>query len=168
MNILTRLLAPLAALAVMTGAAAAGEAEDAAAAVNAVYEAISGPPGEPRDFDALRALFAPGALMGVAGPGGNSEGRLTLFSVEDYIANSGPRLVEIGFVESETRRDVRVYGEIATVYSAYEGVRADTGELIAEGVNVFTLARTDGEWKILSLVWRQSDDAWPVERAFGP
>ena len=92
--------------------------------------------------------------------------RAVSLTVEDYIARNGERLAEIGFTEIETRRETFVYGGLASVLSAYEAIRADTGELVAEGVNVLTLMRVGDDWKIASIAWRAADADWPVERAF--
>ena len=134
--------------------------------MEALYASISGPVGAPRDFDTLRALFLDGAVMGIAGPGPEGTGRAGLFSVEEYITRNGESLVSIGFSETETARRTWVYGELATVHSAYVGTRLDTGAVIATGINVLTLARVEEEWKIASILWRPADEAWPVERGF--
>ncbi|TGY90474.1 hypothetical protein E5163_04975 [Marinicauda algicola] len=135
--------------------------------MEALYASISGPVGAPRDFDMLRSLFLEGAVMGFVAPGEEGEVRARTFTVEGYIENNADRLVEVGFVETETRRQTWVYGELATVYSAYEGLRSDTGETIVSGINVLTLLETDEGWKIASILWRPADAEWPVERGFG-
>ena len=53
-------------------------------AIRGTYAVISGPPGQKRDFDRMRALFAPGALLRVITPKGIRGG-----SLDDYIAKSG-------------------------------------------------------------------------------
>ena len=45
-------------------------------AVRGVYEVISGPPGQKRDFDRMRTLFAPGATLKAIGPKGLHGGSL--------------------------------------------------------------------------------------------
>ena len=50
----------------LLAAAASAPAADLAGidqAIRGVYEVISGPPGQKRDFDRMRAMFAPGATM---------------------------------------------------------------------------------------------------------
>jgi hypothetical protein len=134
-------------------------------AVEALYDVISGPVGEARDWDHFHALFVDGARMTVVVPG--DEGvRVVTLSPDDYVERSGANLVTIGFTETETRRRTYLYGEMATVMSAYEGVRADTGETIAVGINTLVLVEEDGAWKIASIAWRPADGDWPVERGF--
>ncbi|MCR9129561.1 MAG: nuclear transport factor 2 family protein [Alphaproteobacteria bacterium] len=146
--------------------AASAIAQDApGAAVEALYEVISGPVGEARDWDRFRTLFTEHARMTVVTPG--EEGvRIASLSPEDYIERAGPNLVRIGFTETETRRRTYQYGEMATILSGYEGVRTDTGETIAVGINTLVLVEQDGAWKIVSIAWRPADEAWPVEAGF--
>ena len=135
-------------------------------AVEALYAVISGPVGEVRDWDRFRAMFLEGAQMTVLAPTPEGEERVVTLSIEDYVSRNAERLSEMGFTEAETRRQTHVYGGLATILSAYEATRADTGETIATGVNTIVLARQEGVWKVASLAWRSETEDWPVERAF--
>jgi hypothetical protein len=161
MRIVTTALAGLAAL-----AAAAQAQETPGEALEALYEVISGPVGEARDWDRFRSLFVEGAQMSVVVTAPDGAERVVIVTLDDYIARNGDRLAEIGFTETETRRETFLYGGMATVLSAYEAVRADTGERIAEGVNSLIIVDDGGQWKIAAIAWRAADADWPVERAF--
>lgn len=161
MRIVTTALAGLAAL-----AAAAQAQETPGAALEALYEVISGPVGEARDWERFRSLFVDGAQMSVVVTGSDGAERVVIVTLDDYIARNGGRLAEIGFTETETRRETFLYGGMATILSAYEAVRADTGERIAEGVNSLIIVDDGGQWKIAAIAWRAADADWPVERAF--
>lgn len=134
--------------------------------INALYDVISGPVGEARDFDAMRDLFMDGASMGAVGAGPDGEGRGRVITLDDYIERSGPWLVENGFTERATRTEITHWGEIAYARSAYEGVNGVTGEVFLIGVNFITLFKIEGEWKIASILWRTETEDWPVEAAF--
>lgn len=135
-------------------------------AVEALYEVISGPVGEPRDWERFRAMFLDGAQMTVLAPMPEGEERVVTLTVEEYVSRNAERLSEMGFTEAETRRQTHVYGGLATILSAYEATRSDTGETFATGVNTIVLAREEGVWKVASLAWRSETEDWPVERAF--
>ena len=135
-------------------------------AVEALYDVISGPVGEARDWDRFRAMFLDGAQMTVLAPMPEGEERVVTLTIEDYVSRNAGRLSQMGFTEAETRRQTHVYGGLATVLSAYEAIRADTGETFATGVNTIVLARQDGVWKVASLAWRSETEDWPVGRAF--
>jgi hypothetical protein len=78
-------------------------------AVRGVYEVISGPPGQKRDFDRMRSMFAPGATMKAIGPKGMTGG-----SVEEYIEKDREILEREGFTERELGRRVEIWGKLAT------------------------------------------------------
>ena len=143
-----------------------GESLAVSEAVDALYDVISGPVGQARDWDRFRDMFLANAVMGAVGPGPDGLGRASTFSPDGYIERSGEWLVENGFTEEPTRTDITLYGELAYVKSAYEGTNGATGETFLYGVNFITLFKVEGEWKIASILWRQADENWPVEAAF--
>lgn len=151
-------------LALLAGTAQAQETPGEA--LDALYGVISGPVGETRDWERFRALFLPGAQMSVAVSAPDGTEQVVVLTLDDYIERNGEALARIGFTETETRRQTHLYGGMATILSAYEAVRADTGEQIAEGVNSLTILNDGGTWKIASIAWRAADSDWPVERAF--
>jgi len=89
-------------------------------AIRGVYEVISGPPGQKRDFDRMRSMFAPGATMKAIGPKGVRGG-----TVEDYIARNSAILEKEGVTERELGRRVEIWGNLATAWSSYDGLTAD-------------------------------------------
>lgn len=135
-------------------------------AVEALYEVISGPVGELRDWERFRAMFLDSAQMTVLAPLPEGGERVVTLTIDEYVSRNAERLSEMGFTEAETRRQSHVYGGLATILSAYEATRADTGETFATGVNTLVLAREEGVWKVASLAWRSETEDWPVERAF--
>jgi hypothetical protein len=133
-------------------AASAAPADDLAgidAAIRGTYEIISGPPGQKRDFDKMRTMFAPGALLRVITPKGIRGGDL-----EGYIKASGPILEKEGFTEKELGRRTEVYGNLATVWSAYDG-RTASGSFHERGINSFQLVKVDGKWLVASILWQE-------------
>src|SRR5919202_3952344 len=89
-------------------------------AIHDVYAVISGPPGQKRDFDRMRSLFAPGATLRAIGPRGIGGG-----SLEDYIKRNAEILEQKGFTERELGRRTEIWGGLATAWSAYDGKTAD-------------------------------------------
>ena len=121
------------------------------AAIRGVYEVISGPPGQKRDFDRMRAMFAPGATMKAIGPKGLRGG-----TVEDYISRNSAILEKEGFTERELGRRVEVWGGLATAWSAYDG-RTANGSFHERGINSFQLVKVDGKWLVASILWQEAD-----------
>ena len=128
------------------------------AAIRGVYEVISGPPGQKRDFDRMRSLFAPGATMKAIGPKGLHGG-----SVEDYIARDRDILEREGFTERELGRRLQVWGGLATAWSSYDG-RTANGSFHERGINSFELVKIDGKWLIASILWQEEAPGNPLSR----
>ena len=119
------------------------------AAIHGVYDVISGPPGQKRDFDRMRALFAKGATLKAIGPKGIGGG-----SVEDYISRNAEVLEKEGFTERELGRRTELYGNLATVWSAYDG-RTANGSFHERGINSFQLVKVGGKWLVASILWQE-------------
>ena len=145
-------------LAVAVGAAAAPKADLAGidAAIRGVYAVISGPPGQKRDFDKMRSLFAPGATLKAIGPKGLRGG-----SLEDYIGRNSAILEKEGFTERELGRRVELWGGLATAWSAYDG-RTSNGSFHERGINSFQLVKVDGKWLVASILWQEETPDNPL------
>ena len=122
-------------------------------AIRGVYEVISGPPGQKRDFDKMRTMFAPNATLKAIGPKGLRGG-----SVEDYVGRNAKILEEKGFTERELGRRVELWGGLATAWSAYDGRTAD-GSFHERGINSFQLVKIDGKWLVASILWQEETPA---------
>ena len=125
-------------------------------AIRGVYDVISGPPGQKRDFDKMRSLFAPGATLKAIGPKGLRGG-----TVEDYIKRNSEILEKEGFTERELGRRVEVWGGLATAWSAYDG-RTANGSFHERGINSFQLVKVDGKWLVASILWQEETPANPL------
>jgi hypothetical protein len=124
------------------------------------YEVISGPPGNPRDWDAMRALYLPGARMTALRPDGEE-----VCTVEEYIASKRDFLTDNGFSESALINRIEVYGGIAHAWSSYSGdwTEADGTPGKTRGINSFQLRRDEtGAWRIHSLLWQVETPAIPL------
>jgi len=125
-------------------------------AIRAVYQVISGPPGQKRDFDKMRSLFAPGATLKANAPKGVRGGTL-----EDYISRNAAILEQKGFTERELGRHMEVWGGLATAWSAYDGRTAD-GSFHERGINSFQLVKVDGKWLVASILWQEETPQNPL------
>jgi hypothetical protein len=126
------------------------------AAIRSVYAVISGPPGQKRDFDRMRSLFAPGATLKATGPSGVRGG-----SLEDYISRNKDVLERDGFTERELGRRTEIWGGLATAWSAYDG-RTANGSFHERGINSFQLVKIDGRWLVASILWQEETPQNPL------
>ncbi|MDB5791591.1 MAG: hypothetical protein JWQ80_1615 [Massilia sp.] len=128
------------------------------AIVAALYDVISGPAGVPRNWNRMRALFAPDAkLMGI---GARPEGGFGLraMTVEDYISRNMSAFNTSGFYEREISRTTDAFGQLAHVFSTYELLRSpNDARPFMRGINSIQLAHDGKRWWIANLVWRAED-----------
>ena len=124
--------------------------------IGEVYAVISGPPGQKRNFDHMRSLFAPGATLKAIGPKGLRGG-----SLEDYITRNSAILEKEGFTERELGRRVEIWGGLATAWSAYDG-RTANGSFHERGINSFQLVKVDGKWLVASILWQEEGKEFPL------
>jgi hypothetical protein len=120
--------------------------------VRALYETISGPAG-PRDWDRERSLLAPGARLQPTRPKEGGGGTMEVFDVEGYIASRTPFFAQGDFYEVEVSRRVDHFGNIAQVWSQYEGRRSPEGEPFMRGINSIQLFNDGDRWWIVSVLW---------------
>ena len=103
------------------------DVESQDAIVAAVYDVISGPAGQKRNWDRLRSLFLPEARMIATGKRQDGTFGKRVMSVEDYISNSGPILERDGFFEKEIGRKTEQFGNIVHIFSTYDSKTKDPG-----------------------------------------
>lgn len=131
------------------------------AIVAALYDVISGPVGQARNWNRMRSLFIPGgALMPTGMRPGGAVG-MRVLGVNDYIAVSGPQLERIGFREREIARTVEQFGHIAHVWSTYEG-RTETDTTVIRGINSIQLMNDGTRWWVVSVFWEAETAANPL------
>ena len=141
--------------------AAAADVGSIDAIITALYDVISGPAGQPRDWTRMRALFVPGGrLMPTLSRPGGSTG-MRILEVNDYIALSGPMLERRGFREREIARRVEQFGHIAHVFSTYEG-RTETDATVIRGINSIQLLHDGARWWVVSVYWEAESPGNPL------
>ena len=120
------------------------------ATVLAVYNVLSGPAGR-RDWNRFEALFAPNAQIATI-----EAGKITVLTPHDYAEGLKPVLNEKSLFEHPVSTRVQRDGDVAQVWTAFEGRAAANQEKPdARGVESFQLVRTDGTWKVQSLLRQQ-------------
>jgi hypothetical protein len=160
--------APAAAQASAATPAPEARKEDVAsmdAILAALYDVISGPAGQARDWNRFRSLFTPGARLIPTGRTPEGTARITVSDPEGYIERSSKALSQ-GFFEKEVARKVDRFGGIAHVFSTYEARRkADDTELLARGINSIQLFNDGTRWWIVSIYWQaeRPDSQIPAE-----
>jgi len=124
--------------------------------MNALYEVLSGPAGQPRDWERYRSLFIEGArLMPVVAVAGQKP-HVRQLTVEDYIRRVEPIFAVENFWERETSRQTEIIGRIAHVLSKYESLRDPKGPPFEHDANSIQLFYDDSRWWVVSVMWNTS------------
>lgn len=120
----------------------------------ALYDVISGPASQERDWDRFRSLFAPEArLIPVARRSDETTPRAVFLTVDDYIARSAPLMTERGFFEREIGRVAERFENIAHVFSTYESRWTQDGEVFQRGINSIQLMWDGRRWWVVNIMW---------------
>jgi hypothetical protein len=121
--------------------------------ISALYEVISGPAGQKRDWDRFRSLFAPGARLI---PALSREGEtpvIRVLDVEAYIRRVDPIFEKEDFWESEKERKTDTSGNLVHAFSTYESRHAPGGQPFQTGVNSIQLFGDGTRWWIVTVMW---------------
>jgi hypothetical protein len=139
------------------------------AIVAALYDVISGPVGQKRDWDRFRSLFAEGArLIPSGGPRPDGTLGYRVMTPEDYITRGEKMLVESGFTESEIHRVVENFGPVTHVFSTYEARHNSEKEPFLRGVNSIQLVHDGKRWYVLTIFWAPESDTRKIPPKYLP
>jgi hypothetical protein len=123
--------------------------------MHSLYDVISGPAGQDRDWKAFRNLFAEDARMYIAVPDKEQGSVLKSITPEEYIERNQTRFADIGFNERELYRIANSYGAGTQVFSTYEShfVNKNGEEEITKGINNVQLYFDGERYFIVSIFW---------------
>lgn len=138
------------------------------ALVAALYDVISGPKGQARDWNRFRSLFAPGARMIPSGKRPDGTQGFRVLTPEEYIARSEKLLVEEGFRERELHRVVERFGPLVHVFSTYEGTREGDTKLFVRGINSIQAVYDGKRWWLLTVSWTPETPDEPLPSKYLP
>lgn len=130
---------------------------DAGSVIDTMYASMSFERGELPAWERQAEVFAPDARLVRVNDEGVFEFNPRTFreDLEQKIASGALP----SFWESETSREMRVFGDIAHVLSTYEMRTCRGGELIARAIKSIQLFRRDGRWWISAMVWQREGRA---------
>jgi hypothetical protein len=137
--------------------------------IGVLYDVISGPPGQDRDWGRFRSLFASGARLIVAAP--SPEGRVPSRSmtVDEYVVAADPFLKRDGFWEREIARRAERYGNVAHVFSTYESrVKSADSPPFSRGINSIQLVTNGERWWVVTILWDFERAGNPIPREYLP
>jgi hypothetical protein len=135
----------------------------------AVYDVISGPAGQKRDWDRFRSLYWPGARLIPTGAKKDAPGfAARVFSPEEYVARATAIFEKEGFYEREAARRTERYGNIVQVFSTYESRHDPKEPPFARGINSFQLFFDGTRWWVVTVFWQAESPENPIPKEFLP
>jgi len=132
------------------------------AIITTLYEVISGPAGEKRDWDLMRGLFQEDARLQAMARDQQGNPRLISMTVEGYIERNGPYLEENGFFEVELHRKTDRFGNIVQIFSTYASKRTEDGPVYQRGINSIQLIKMDDRYYITNILWNSEYEDTPI------
>lgn len=138
------------------------------AIMHAVYDVISGPAGQARDWDRFKSLFIPGArLIPAFKRPTDTKWNTRVLSPEEFATNSQRAVQQQGFFEREISRKTEQYGQIAQVFSTYESRHAaNDPEPFVRGINSFQLLNDGQRWWVVTIYWQGETKDNPIPQEF--
>ncbi|MEQ8329541.1 MAG: hypothetical protein RH859_03665 [Longimicrobiales bacterium] len=123
--------------------------------IAALYDVISGPAGEARDWDRFLGLFIPeGARLIPSGVNAQGVAGYQIWTPQEYVERAGASLEQNGFFEREIGRASDTFGNVVHVFSAYDSKRtAQDPEPFARGINSIQLFHDGSRYWIVSVFW---------------
>jgi len=151
-------------------AAKADDVKSVDAIIKALYDVISGPKGQPRDWARMRSLFLPdGRLIPSRTDRETHRADAVVLTIDGYIERSSARMESEGFFERGVNNVVEQYGNIAHVWSTYESRHAAADVMpFARGINSFQLLKSGGRYYVVEILWDAETPANPLPKAYLP
>jgi hypothetical protein len=150
------------------------DTESPEACVHALYEVISGPPEQPRDWARFRELCRPEARFLLATVGPDGAPLTQLWDVEGFVAEGRKSFAARGLWETELAARTERFGRVAHVFSSY-ATRLDRPDapIVSRGVNSIQLVwdpaetGSEGAWHIAHLIWDRERPGSELPRDLG-
>ncbi|MGH7539839.1 MAG: hypothetical protein ACRELC_02450, partial [Gemmatimonadota bacterium] len=139
------------------------------AIIGVLYEVISGPAGEERDWNRFRSLFLPeGRLI----PTGRTEAGAhfhRVLSPDEWIEGAEPFFEQNGFFEREIARATEEFGKVAHAFSTYESrYIAEDLEPFQRGINSIQLLHDGTRWWVATVLWMGETPEHPIPAVYLP
>jgi hypothetical protein len=137
-------------------AARPGDVDSIEHIIAAVYDVISGPPGQ-RDWDRFRGFFYTGARLIPTRRDDKGPVTARALTPDEYAKRGQDYFSKEGFFENSVANHVEQWDNIAHVWSTYESHHAKGDKPFARGINSFQLLNDGTRWWILTIYWEAED-----------
>ena len=137
------------------------------AIIDAYYQVVSGPAGQPADRARDEDLHHPSAVSGIPARGDDGQPTIRMITLGDYHDSFGGERQQ-AFYEWEINRETQRFGNVAHVWSTYASSRSPGGEIFARGINSIELYWDGDRWWITSWSFDQERERLEVPGEYLP
>ena len=124
------------------------------AIIRALYETISGPAGEARDWDRFGSLFFPGARLIRRSVAPDGTPQASAMELRAYQEDTTDYFRLHSFHEVEIARRIDQFGNIAHVLSTYEARHEPADRTpFKRGINSIQLFNDGRRWWVMGVLW---------------
>jgi hypothetical protein len=131
----------------------------------AIDDAFSSP-GH-KDWTCLRALLLPEARLIPVAVAADGQAKAMALTAEDFIAWVGKQGGK-PFYERQIKYSAVTYGNIAHLWSTYEGRETPDGKPIVRGINSIEAVNDGTRWRVLQISWQAETPTTPLPAQFLP
>ncbi|MDM1555866.1 hypothetical protein PYS58_07865 [Chryseobacterium indologenes] len=133
------------------------------AIMKASYEVVSGEKGAKRQWERDQYLHHPKAVYSYFDKEKQEQATLTL---QEFHQATDDMVFNTAFYENEINREVRVFGNIAQVWSTYETRLEKNGQVKRRGINSIQLIFENNRWYIISWIFSGETDKNIIPKTF--
>jgi len=135
-----------------------------------LYDVISGPSGQQRDWDRMRSLFLPEARLIPSRLDRDTHlADAIIISIDGYIERSSPTMTANGFFERGIHNQIEQFGNIVHIWSTYESRNNSTdAQPFARGINSIQLLKSGDRYYIVQILWDSETPANPIPAQYLP
>jgi hypothetical protein len=135
----------------------------------ALYDVISGPASQPRDWNRFRSLFIPDARLipvrrSKTGPGAD----VMPYTSEQYQERATPLFAQDGFFERGIHNTTESFGDIVQVFSTYESRHTKDGAPFQRGINSIQLLKDGNRYWVVTILWDGESPTNPIPSKYLP
>ena len=134
----------------------------------ALYDVISGPAGQARDWNRFKSLFIPDArLIPVRHSKTGTGADVLPLSVEQYQERATP-LLAAGFFERGIHNTNESFGDVVHVFSTYESRKTKDAQPFQRGINSIQLLKDGNRYWVVNIYWDAETPANPIPAKYLP
>lgn len=146
--------------------AAAADVSTIDSIISVLYAVISGPVGQPRQWQRFAALFHPQARLMPSHCDSAGRCDIRVLTPSEYRQLADSFLVKEGFTERQIAARTERFGNVAHVFSSYESFHRGETKPFMRGINSIQLVWDGRRWWVLSILWDNERPGNPLPPAF--